>query len=383
MLIFHGMLRSENFGDTLMAEIVVGWLRELTDSPIRTMFADPRLRRRLGLEPAGPFDLLTARAAVLSGGGYFQIADSGLPPLKRFVKNAGPILLAQTVGVPSALLGIGVGRMPSRVLEAGVRRLFTKSEVACVRDHIGFEAARRVAPSANVVETADLVFTLHPDRLPQSAHVAADRLAPRRGERRQTAVLLSNTPDRDARYRSVVDALEDAAVAQPDRHVMLIEDHVTAGSGQQRIQALLHERLGPDRSSIVPYPGSWKLAALLARMDSVLTDKLHVALVAAALGAEPYSIAKHPKNLAAFASLDLENNVTMLSERSTPRYGELATRAFQASAPFAIADDVRRKAWLNRDNLSAFLTACGLAPLSASSRRNDNDPQHSRLAHGR
>lgn len=384
MLIFHGMLRSENFGDTLMAEIVLAWVRELTTAPIRAMFACPHLRQRLDLPAATFSDLLRARAAVLSGGGYFQIADDGLPPLKRFIKNAGPILVAQTAGVPSALLGIGVGRIPNGLIEAGVRRLFNKATVACVRDHTGLETVQRLAPDANVFETADLVFALKPDQLPAAAHEVAGRFAPPRGERGQTAVLLANTPDRDHRYAPVIRAIEDAAAARPDRHVLLIEDHVAQGSGQQRAQALLHERLGPERSSIVPYPGTWELAALLSRMDSVLTDKLHVGLVAAAMGAEPFSIAKHPKNLAAYASIALAaDNCATLATISPQQCADLAMRALLASGPFAIADEVHRKSMGNRDTLCAFLQACGLtAPASEPSDLTSEKTRRAGLAHG-
>jgi polysaccharide pyruvyl transferase WcaK-like protein len=361
MLIFHGMLRSQNFGDTLMAQIVLDWIRDMTDEPIRAMFVSPPLRERLELPVASPLDILRAKAAVLSGGGYFQIADNGVPALKRFVKNAGPILLAQAAGSPSALIGIGVGPVPAGALESGVRRLLARAKVVCVRDRTGYDLVRRLVLGANVEETADIVFSLQAAALPAAAVAAADRIAPARGARRQSAVLFSDTPDRNVKYAPVFEALEAACAANPDRHVLLFEDHVNPGSGQQRAQALLCERLGPERTTIVPYPGTFELAALIARMDSVLTDKLHVGLVAAAMGVSPFSIAKHPKNLAAYAAINCAGNCLMIGEADATQYTNLALRALGISEPIELANEVRRRSLANKVHLSEFLRTCGLA----------------------
>lgn len=355
MLIFHGMLRSANFGDVLMAQISLEWLREMTDVQIKAMFVAPELRKQLDLPAASVFDLMCAQAAVLSGGGYFQIADGGLPAIKRFIKNAGPLLLAQLARRPTAIFGVGVGPVPSGILETGVRRLFAKSQMTCVRDRTSIETVQRLVPQAPVIQTADLVFTLEPEQIPAPARLFADELVKLHNGQRHVGILFSNTPDYNAQYEAVFAAIIKNAKQNPDTHYVLLEDHVDVNSGQRRCQSQLRDQLGDERTTVLPYPGTFELTALLGRMDAVLTDKLHVGLVAAAMGVQPFSIAKHPKNMAAYAAIGLQQNCLLIGSATAAQCDELVSRAFNATGKFAVSLEVVQASGANREHLRDFL----------------------------
>ena len=355
MLIFHGMLRSANFGDVLMAQICLSWLREMTDEPVHAMCVTSELRDLLDLPQASFYDLLQSKATVLSGGGYFQIADNGLPPLKRMIKNAGPLLAAQLIGRPTAVIGAGVGPVPPGVLGACVRYLFSKAEISCVRDRVGVETVKRLSPRANVLQSSDLVFTLNLGNVPPAANKIANQLVGLQNGYNRVGILFSNIPDHDERYGCIFKSIISAANHFPDTHFFLLEDHAAPGSGQQNCQSMLNEHLGPKRSTILPYPGTFELTAILGRMDSVLTDKLHVGLVAAAMGVTPYSIAKHPKNLAAYADIGLIKNCIFIDNAQEGQINDITLRACGANKPLSVPKEIRQGATNNKECLRKFL----------------------------
>ncbi|MER8578405.1 polysaccharide pyruvyl transferase family protein [Mesorhizobium sp. M1423] len=364
MLIFHGMLRNHNFGDVLLAKICLSWVREVYTLPIKAVFVTPELRERLGLAPATLFDVLRANAAVLSGGGYFQFAENGLNPLKRLYKNAGPILLAQMARRPTALIGVGVGPIPDGsgldwITRAGIRQLFGAARLICVRDLGSLDASLSLLSGADPIQTADMVFALRPEDLPKSAVDYADSVvSPIYANKNVENILgmqISSLREESAGYEQLYDILERRIGLTHGNHFLLLEDHVYMGSGQQRFQAYMKQKLGPDRATVVPYPGPFQMAALLSRMDAVLTDKLHVGLVAAAMGTEPFSLAKHPKNISAYEEIGIPSNCALISKATAADVEVIVESFLRKNQRFEVSSRIRAAALKNKKLLQEFL----------------------------
>ncbi|TIN35833.1 MAG: polysaccharide pyruvyl transferase family protein [Mesorhizobium sp.] len=362
MLIFHGMLRNHNFGDVLLAQICLSWVREIYPyHPIKSVFVTPELSELLGLGHAKIFDILRAKAAVLSGGGYFQIADSGLAPLKRFCKNAGPILLAQMAGRPTALIAVGVGPIPNRSIfdwttRAGIRLLFSAARLVCLRDLGSVDAFRSLQTGTVPVQTADLVFALRPEDLPASAiDYAESIMATISAGKNVLGLQLSYLKESSPEYLRLYDVLETKISSTEGNHFLLLEDHVALDSGQQRFQAYMKQKLGQDRTTVVPYRGPFQMAALLGRTKGVLTDKLHVGLVAAAMGATPFSLAKHPKNISAYEEIGIPENCALLSKATAKEIEAVVEGFLKKNRPFEVSAKVRGAALENKKLLQEFL----------------------------
>ncbi|CAH2406472.1 polysaccharide pyruvyl transferase family protein [Mesorhizobium escarrei] len=359
MLIFHGMLRSHNFGDVLLAQLCLRWIREVTDEPIGAMFVQPELRILLELRPASFLDLFRAKAAILSGGGYFQIMDRGFPALKRFARIAGPILTAQLAGRPTAIVAVGVGpvprgSIPDMLLRSGIRRLFSHADIATVRDKGSFDAVAKLKVSRSPVETADLVFSMTKEDLPICAiNYASEKIC---GIKSNNIIGIQlSFPVNHIGYENIYASLLDQLSRNPDTHCVLLEDHSQPESGQKEFQRYMAKELGRERSTVVPYENPLNLAALLARLDAVLTDKLHVGLVAAAMGTAPFSIAKHAKNISAYHKIGVPENCILLSSASAHGISALIGSFLQSRGEFIVSTEVRNAAVRNREVLQSFL----------------------------
>ncbi len=357
-IIIHGMMTSQNFGDILLAEIVTGWLRELTTAELLSAYAAPDVQAILGTRNATPGDYVSANGVVLSGGGYFQMMDSGYPALKRFLKNTGPLQLAQLFGKPTALIGVGVDRLPHASMRFMLRRLLNHAVAAGLRDPNSLACAEELGLRRHAELTNDLVFSLDATTLDPQKQAAAAARRERLGSDRLVGLHLSGTSTSAPDYARLHERLRLAlADAPPSTGYLIIEDHPSKEKGgQSDAQQEILSYLPAGRAEIVRYDGTRSMLALLHSLDSVFTNKLHVGLAAAAMGTMPFSLAKNRKNLASFDALGIGGNCLMLSA-ATGDMDRILASAITHSGRFTVPPDVRALSMKNRDLLKKFVAA--------------------------
>lgn len=352
-IIVHGMMTSKNFGDVLLGQTTIGWLRELGCSEVLTAYASPEVQKILGTRNARPADYASADAVILSGGGYFQMMDRGRPALKRFVKNTGPLMAGGALGKPLAILAVGMAPLPHAILRQGVRRLFNRARLVTLRDPRSMECAGELSLRKPPVLAGDLVFAHRPETLPPALLDEARGIV---GKGRVLALHLSDSSAGSPDYARLHKLIEQELAPLTDTRFLLIADHPSGDSGgpQARAQAELQRRLGPDRCILAPYRDTAFLMALLSVSDAVLTNKLHVGLAAAAMGTMPFSLAKNVKNLGSFADLGLAGTCAMLDapdEDIRPILHALR----DCETGFEVPEAIRARSMSNRDLLAGFL----------------------------
>jgi polysaccharide pyruvyl transferase WcaK-like protein len=358
-ILFHGALRSENFGDVLLAQVILSWIREATAAQIFAAGVSESVLKLLGLKKATLQDQFTADAFILSGGAFFNFPGKGAPfseAARFFVRNSWPLLSAQALGKPTAIIGVGaLGGRP--LLWRTVARLsFSRTRAASVRDSGSWKALRELGVKQLPACTADSVFYLTLDDLPQPALRYADGVVLKAAKGRRIGVHLSGSPETSPHYARLFQILEARIAPDPNLTIFVIEDHPSSKSGQRAAQDYLSQRLGSGRCVAVPYPGTYELASVLAKLDAVLTDKLHVGLVAAAMGTPPFSVSKHPKNAPAYDEIGLGAHCLMLDSASDAEIDRLASALVASTERFKVPDHVRTGAQRNRELVHAFIT---------------------------
>jgi polysaccharide pyruvyl transferase WcaK-like protein len=73
-------------------------------------------------------------------------------------------------------------------------------------------------------------------------------------------------------------------------------------------------RFSPDRALFLPYSGPWMLSSVLGHVDKVVTDKLHVGIVATRLGKYVISVPFHTKTIRFYNQLNIPDRCKMLSD---------------------------------------------------------------------
>src|SRR5690625_1789856 len=160
----HGAAHATNFGDLLLHQILINWIREINPkihvnlpySPLSNLYD-------IGADSVGLDEARDAKALIFSGGGYFgepteDIDSWSQRNYERYVQVG---LKAIEQGLPVAIIGVGAGPLTDSRIRSGIVRLFNSSAVAAVRDQESYDylVEYGVTPERLCV-TADAALTL-------------------------------------------------------------------------------------------------------------------------------------------------------------------------------------------------------------------------------
>lgn len=354
-IVVHGMMTSENFGDVLLAQIVTRWLRELTSMELVLANASPEIAQILGCRRARLIDYFSAKGVILSGGGYFQMMDHGLPAMRRFVKNVGPLLAGRLMQKPIGMVGVGVDELPHAVMRSTLRYLLNVSSIVGLRDPRSVEHARNLKLKRLPILTSDLVFSVTEGDTGLHQRGRASELLSKLNGKRLLGIHLSDSADASPRYRQLHHLLKVYLPSVEDEAgFVLLEDHPGGNGGQRRAQREIMQYLSERNTVIIPYETTELMLAVLSKVDAVLTNKLHVGLAAAAVGTAPFSVAKNRKNLSSFKALGLSDNCCMLDESDSILERIVSTFVVHEGT-VSILPKIRELAAKNKELLSEFV----------------------------
>ncbi len=292
----HGSHFSNNFGDTLLAYLAAATVVETDNDVLFTRpnaeletYARAHLGSRLATDPKG------ADCLVFHGGGYF-----GEPPkgssfswAMRFARRHASVALPYILtGKPFAIVGVGVGPVRSWLGRFLVRRLFNRASLVTVRDVESVAELRRLGVKRPLPMFPDMVF---------GSVSALGGTSP--SERPYLVIHLGSWPF----------PLEDLATAiatmcgNTDRDVVLITDHENDHPKVRFCEALA-AKLGTLnlQTRVHSHRDTAYLLGLLRHASAVVTDKLHVGIVASGYGVPVLSIPKHPKTPRFYAQIGLQ-----------------------------------------------------------------------------
>jgi polysaccharide pyruvyl transferase WcaK-like protein len=354
----HGMHSSQNFGDMLLTEILIKWLQPGTPGKLRLLRPSVQVAETLGVRKAQWTEFRQCRAVILGGGGFFQRMDGSKGATKAILKYAVPIIGAKALGKKTAMLGIGAKPMPSPFLDAILGLAFRCSDLLVVRDPVGHAYALSLLPArlhSRVHLATDLVFSI--DRCWLNADDKAWAAAQIQAVpgKRTLAIHLSEPGSAGTAYMDVANILAEEISTQPDVRVLLIEDHPGGNNAQSHAQADMKNRLKDVSTTIIPYPGVQRLAAILSASDAVFTTKLHVGLCSVAMGTPAFSVAKHLKNLVTFDDIGFAENCCFLNDASPDELRRIIGNFARARDRVELPAEIRERAGLARDRLIGFL----------------------------
>ncbi|MBX7531766.1 polysaccharide pyruvyl transferase family protein [Qipengyuania sp. 1XM1-15A] len=360
-VILHGMHRSPNFGDVLLTQILSDHLFASGDVGVSLLAPTGDLTATYGMRKARLADIYRADALILGGGGFFQRMDGPRGSLRALMKYALPLFLARKMGKPAAIIGAGSGPMPRPWLDHLLKIMVRKCDFIAVRDKVSFDYfASLIGPSSEdrLYRISDLVFAIDACWLCEDDLRWAGNIIENIGAERVLGIHLSEPPSSSKAYEEIAFLLEAELARNPDVGILLLEDHPSGLNQQAAARLELEQRLPNTKLASVPYPGVERLAALLASIDAVLTSKLHVALCAATMGTMPFAVAKHRKNLASFADIELSQNCLFLDEFDSFELASLVSAFVNHEGPLEVSEDVRDRARSGLNLASAFIRGC-------------------------
>lgn len=355
IVVLHGAYHTDNFGDTLLMQITRTWLEEVSPRvEVRMPFVPTDLLREHEPGPIrGPRALLGAHMFVYGGGGYL-----GEPPqdavrwsLRLAWRHLLPGLAMTLMRRTVTICGVGAGPLTHPLARALIRPILRRARPVTVRDEPSRATLVALGASPETVETTtDLALSLRRESLPEDAvsharsWVAAIPTGPRLG------VHLSPSVAPGAPGRLLLDEVVAYALEHPDVQVVALTDQRGA-AGQTAVATEIQRRL-PARTHIYAYDGPWRLTALLAELDAVVTTKLHVGIVAVALGTPVLSYPTHTKTPRFYEQIGLPDACHPLASlRPGMVTAHLTERFGRREVTVAVPDRLRAAAQRSRELL--------------------------------
>lgn len=303
-IILHGAFRGDNFGDTLLLKLAVGEVLKIGGVPVISNTCKTTMQQM----PSGCLTLgkdvrvRSCDGLIYCGGGYFgEQPKNAFKWNLRFLKLHVPVgLMCMLLRKPIAVIGVGAGPLQLRINRFFVKKLSTVASALWVRDVESKDFLVSIGVAENLVnQCADLALSLNfrefeGKRLWPDGQTAEDVVA----------LHLSSPSLTDSNQNEVFEGVLSFAKAHPEKLFIAICD--SHGNAQKAAAAELSSRIGPDRCVQVDYEGVEKLLEVIASCGLVITNKLHIGIVAAAFSIPSVSIANHPKTLRLYRQLGRE-----------------------------------------------------------------------------
>lgn len=291
-----GATFNSNFGDLLFSHLFYNKCKEVGFEKV-SFWQWPRhvmcdfCREELGYHEritpwqAFRYDVLILQSGGMMGEPYYSRRTTML----RFVRFVLPCLMFTLLRKPVYILGSGGSPIFNGLLRRMMVYVLNHARYISVRNQEtrDYYAAHGVKNEIHV--TSDTAQVITPQCLP-TLYIGQELTDFMEGHR--TILLQVSTYSRNTDLimaENMVPAIKRFLNEHPDYRVVFATDKVTPIEWFNYMQTV--NNMPKDRLMVYEYRNSWQLAALINRMDVVMTTTLHVGIVGASLGKSVLSFA--------------------------------------------------------------------------------------------
>jgi polysaccharide pyruvyl transferase WcaK-like protein len=299
VIAIHGACFGDNFGDTLLLQLLTRILRaEFPQATIAIPFAPPKSAAKIGADVTGIKYLFRSDAFVFGGGGYFGEPDRGKFrwSIRNFLRYILPGLIVTCLRKPLFIVGVGAGPIASRLLRRSIKRIFSCASFAAVRDseskafvtEIGVNPSKLTLTADLALAIADMEF--REQFLPELAALVRQGVVAPQFKAKIGIHFNQLSPG------SFEQKMSDEMIRHFGfRSVVAVNDQ-----GDQRGSGASSRSLAPSspdsaEASTCIYQGLAQFIHEISQMDVVLTKKLHVGIIASAMGVPAVAVPRHSK----------------------------------------------------------------------------------------
>jgi polysaccharide pyruvyl transferase WcaK-like protein len=299
----HGSYYARNFGDTLIISIIVDWVKEIyPDSTINLPYcsSDSEAKEIMGsnnyiIDPT----LKNSKILIFGPGGYFgQPNFSFLRTNHWFYRNYKRHLCwnkkLYNKDIPYFIIGTGVGPLTNIFFRNKVKNLFSKAKLVAVRDINSFNYLKQWnVDMSNIKLTCDVALSVENSKI----------------NNKSTGLLGLHFPGTTLKNYNKSDLfLKFLTILNNDFNIIIIED----GPGQYHTkdEKSIYNKIRNNNElevDVLEYKNPNVLIENLAKLDYIITSKLHVGILGYALKKQVLSIPLHQKTIRFYKQIDREN----------------------------------------------------------------------------
>tara|TARA_B110000090_G_C13381542_1_gene446027 strand:+ start:796 stop:1866 length:1071 start_codon:yes stop_codon:yes gene_type:complete len=299
----HGSYYARNFGDTLIISIIVDWVKEIyPDSTINLPFCslDEEAKEIMGsnkyiIDPT----LKNSKVLIFGPGGYFgQPNFSFLRTNHWFYRNYKRHLCWNNrlfaKDIPYFIIGTGVGPLTNIFFRNKVRKLFSRAKLVAVRDITSFNYLKQWnVDMSNIKLTSDVALSVENSKINNKSKGLLGLHFP--------GTTLNNYNKSDLFFKFL-------KILSNDFKIVIIED----GPGQYHTkdEKSIYNKIRQSNElkvDVLEYNNPKILIENLAKLDYIITSKLHVGILGYALKKQVLSIPLHQKTVRFYKQVKREN----------------------------------------------------------------------------
>lgn len=330
-ILLHGSYFGYNFGDTLLCALFNRWIRVALNEQkkehikIVTPLANNQNQKAIKADLRGISGIGNTATAIFCGGGYFGEPNpvSWWWPKRNHLRHMMLASLLQKKKIPVHIMGVGAGPITNDNLRANIIKLFEYSDTTIVRDNETAEFLRNSGYSDKLDISTDAALSLH------GTDIVAD------SEQRIANLFFGNTAGKkiivlhltefgnesnDKVLNIIREKILNIPAYNDDVRIIAITDSSPRKFGllpQQKSARKIVQNLSNDSGNVLLWEYNrmpWDLVALLNQASLVITNKLHVGIVATALRKFVISLPYHQKTPRFYRQLGMEERCLPLHE---------------------------------------------------------------------
>lgn len=320
---------NDNYGDYLLYNVLSSFLSkyeanyEIYSSDVSRAYDEfEKIERKQKLSAIIQSDL-----TILDGGGYFGEPDSRkLYWSMRFLwKHGLPLLLLPILKKRYAIIGIETGPLTYYIPRVVTKYIMNNAEVLSVRNKESKKFLEALNVKNEIIVIPDLVLSYELQQLNKETEYAEKVLEKFSNNRKNILVHLT-TKNTDDNFG--ISAIVNYLTKLPNQYNYFVVCDQKRDSQEERAKAIV-EKLTKECSVFVPYESPWKLNSLIAEVDAVITDKLHVGIVGIRNKKRVISVYSNGKSKRFYKEIGLNNNSIKLSRLDEEAFGDVFNKVIE------------------------------------------------------
>ena len=350
-VILHGAINTSNFGDVLFASMFYNRLNEMPEK-YDVYFAEfPQygvgsfVRKECNYNKhISLLRQLKSDALVYISGGYLGDNKKSIRlNARRFFRYVLPGLIAVVAKKKIYILGAGGGPLYSAINRWGFKCIMNHSEIITVRDPETKQYFESIGVRKHIEATTDTALAIHDDMLPQLAILNQDDYIMKCDGKKKLFIHLVKLKSVDTEFaKKIIPAVNEFLERNKEYSVIIGSDlELDDMNALETVKSLKHKNYYEYK-----YHSAWQLCSLLKDMDLIITPKLHVGIIGAALGKSVVSFPEHAYKTSRFYANINEEGRSMRLE-CVNQDEALRMMEKYAAVPITIDKNVRKLAMEN------------------------------------
>lgn len=354
----HGSFMNDNYGDFLLYKVVMDemekYSKELNiySSDVSESYDKFHSVKREKKAKA----IMSADMGICTGGGYFGEPDERKLywSIRFIIKHGIPLATLRIRKIPYAIIGVGVGPLTFFVPRMLVKYIFNGASAISVRDNESVQYLKKIGVKKEINMNPDWVMSMNQGDLARSKNEAKEILEKlgMNKENKNIFVHLTSKNYNDGKGMSLV-INELIQFAEKNENINFIVGCDQVRESQEKRAQEIVSKLPCGRAKVLKYPGPWILSSILNEVDAVITDKLHVGIVATRLYKNVISVAYHSKALRFYSQIGRKRNSVHLNNVTTEEVALLLNHILDQNTD--TIDPIIQKAKNNKKLLNDFI----------------------------